>query len=246
VRPAALAKPTVKHAAKAVAKPSDKPVVKTAAKPSVPIQIAPAAFVSGMLPPGSVVAPPPPQGGAAFVDRGPELPAGYGDDRIVALVRDPRCVFAYWELDGGGRERLRREIGEGELAGSVWVLRLVMVTGERFFDVPVNPAAGNWYLHVEPGERYQVRIGLVLSSGTFRELAASAEVITPAETVSDVIDEQWMLVREEFDRMVDEILSVRATVGGVGASEMLHRLAVLPRRLELLRGALSSPRGGGQ
>jgi hypothetical protein len=39
-------------------------------------------------------------------DRGPDLPAGYGDDRIVVLVRDPRNLFVCWELAGGAFERV--------------------------------------------------------------------------------------------------------------------------------------------
>ncbi|MHC4915891.1 MAG: DUF4912 domain-containing protein [Planctomycetota bacterium] len=157
-------------------------------------------------------------------------------------MRDPRCVFVYWELGGSGYQRARDSLA-GELAGGVWVLRLIKVRADRFFDVPVDPACGNWYLHVEPGERYQVKIGLVLPSGSFHEVAASQEVVTPAETISDVIDEQWMLVREEFDRLVEEILSARS-LGGVGSSEVLHRLLGLPRRMELFSGSMSSPRGG--
>ncbi len=204
----------------------------------------PVAAAEQFLPSSSVVPPPPPVAAAtAYVDRGPALPEGYGDDRIVTLVRDPRCIFSYWELLGGGYERAKSELGD-ELTGGVWVLRLIKVTGERFFDVPIDPATGNWYLHVEPSERYQVKIGVVLPSGTFRELAASLEVVTPAEQVSDVIDEEWMLVREEFDRLVEQILSARVR-GGVGSSEILHRLMGLPRRMELFSGAITSPRGGG-
>jgi len=195
----------------------------------------------GSLPPGSVVPPPAPAAGPVYVDRGPALPAGYGEDRLVALVRDPRCLFAYWELDGGGVERARS--ARGGIDGGVWVLRLVKVIGDRFFDVPVDPGSGNFYLHVEPGERYQVKIGVVLPTGSFVEIAASQEVVTPPETVSDVVDEQWMLVREEFDRLVEEILGARGKLG-IGASELVHRLMGIPRRLELFSGLSSNPRGG--
>ncbi len=194
-----------------------------------------------MVPP-----PPPPAPAAAYLDRGPELPAGYGEDRLVALVRDPRCIFVYWDLGGGAYERAREARGQSEMAGGVWVLRLVQVRGGRFFDVPMDPAGGNWYLHVEPQQRYRVEIGLVLPSGAFQRLAASGEVLTPAETVSDAVDEQWMLVREEFDRLVQEILGARGAAGGIGSSEVLHRLREVPRRLELYSGAVSSPPGGGR
>jgi hypothetical protein len=233
-------KPAAKRAAARAAKPAE-----AAKRPSRPAaqELRPAVADPGALPASSVVPPPPPApAAAAYMDRGPALPSGYGDDHIVALVRDPRCIFVYWELGGGGYERAKQEFGD-EMAGGVWVLRLVKVLGERFFDVPVDPATGNWYLHVEPAERYLVKIGVVLASGLFREIAVSGEVVTPAETVSDVVDEEWMLVRDEFDRLVEEILSAR-TPGGVGSSEILHRLLGIPRRIELFSGAITSPRGG--
>jgi hypothetical protein len=155
-----------------------------------------------------------------YVDRGPELPAGYGDDRIVALVRDPRNIFVYWELSGGAFERAKAARGESELAGAVWALRVVRVGDGRFFDIPVDPAASNWYLRVEPGCRYQVKVGLVLSSGAFLELAASAEVLTPPEGISERIDEEWMLVSEEFERLMESILRERRR--RAGSEQMLE------------------------
>jgi hypothetical protein len=150
----------------------------------------------------------------AYLDRGPELPAGYGDDRIVALVRDPRNIYAYWELSGGAFERAKAERGEAALAGALWALRVVRVNDGRFFDIPVNPAAGNWYVRVEPGFRYQIKVGLVLSSGAFLELAASAEVMTPPEGLSDRIDEEWMLVSEEFERLMETMVGERRRQAG--------------------------------
>src|SRR5262245_19649087 len=35
--------------------------------------------------------------GETYIDYGPALPGKYGILTIHALVRDPRCVFAYWE-----------------------------------------------------------------------------------------------------------------------------------------------------
>ena len=158
-------------------------------------------------PPSSIPVPPPVAPPAArpgpYLDRGPNLPAGYGQDCLAALVRDPRAIFAYWELSGGAVERLRAGRSESELAGAVWVLRVCRLPGGQFFDIPVDPAASNWYVHVEPASSYQVKIGLVLASGAFVELAASRPVATPPESLSSRLDEQWMLVSEEFDRLLE-------------------------------------------
>lgn len=168
-----------------------------------------------------------------YVDRGPELPAGYGEDRIVALVRDPRAIFTYWEVAGGAYERLRAERGEGALAGAVWVLRVTRLNDGQFFDIPVSPGAGNWYLHVEPDRRYQVRIGVVLVSGQFVELAASEVVITPPENISERIDEEWMLISEEFERLIFGLVRDTRVPGSAQMGE-LKRERLAKRRFERL------------
>jgi hypothetical protein len=190
---------------------------------------------------------PRPQPTGPYVDRGPELPAGYGDDRIVALVRDPRALFAYWEVAGGAYERARAERGEAALAGAVWVLRVTRVNDGQFFDIPVSPGAGNWYLHVEPASRYQVKIGLVLASGQFVELAASDVISTPPEDISERIDEEWMLVSEEFERLMLGLVRDRNRPGSLqGGERQRQRLALRRRQLVFpwnISSRISSPMG---
>ena len=221
-RPAGRAAPAPAPAARGKSAPLGLPeaaVSTAAATSSIPLPSAPAPARTG-----------------PYVDRGPELPAGYGEDLLVALVRDPRALFVYWEVSSGGIERIRAERGESALAGAVWVLRVTRVDNGQFFDVPMDPAAGNWYLSVEPAGRYQVKVGLVLASGSFVELAASAVVATPPETVSERIDEEWMLVNEEFDRLIEWLVRERGK--GPGSAQMGR---LMGQRRERRRLALQFP-----
>jgi hypothetical protein len=199
--------------------------------PEAPIPAA----ASSSIPVPSPFAPPAPRTGP-YIDRGPDLPATYGDDRLEALVRDPRAIYVYWELSGGAYSRACAGKSDAELAGAVWVLRVARVDDGQFFDIPVDPGAGNWYLHVEPGGSYQVKIGLVLASGSFIELAASRVVSTPPESISDRVDEQWMLVSEEFDRMVDYTVKLHGRHPGSAQMGELRR-----RREELRRKVAEFP-----
>jgi hypothetical protein len=188
-------------------------------------------------PPGSpatmhIVPPPPPAVPSTRVEHGPQLAAGYGEDRIEALVRDPRCVYVYWEMGGGGWRLAMGRHGADVLAAGRWVLRTEHRGGGESvagcFDIPVAPLADNWYLPVEPATQYRVRIGVILPCGEFVELAASQPVVTPPEFVSDWLDEQWMITSEEFERLVAQIISSGAT-GSSGVFQhrsvkMLHNL----------------------
>ncbi|HOX05395.1 MAG TPA: DUF4912 domain-containing protein [Planctomycetota bacterium] len=194
-----------------------------------------------------------------YIDRGPDLPAGYGDDVLEALVRDPRAIYVYWELAGGAHARACANRSEAELAGAVWVLRVSRLEDDNFFDIPVDPGVGNWYLHVDPDGSYQVRIGLVLASGSFIELAASRVVRTPPDSVSERQDEQWMLVSEEFDRLVDYTVSLHGRApGSAQMGELRRRREALRRKVAefpwnisscissaAVSSWMTSPRGGG-
>ena len=43
--------------------------------------------------------------GGVWLDWGPALPDEYAQDRLCLMVRDPWCVFAYWQLTGPHAKR---------------------------------------------------------------------------------------------------------------------------------------------
>jgi hypothetical protein len=148
---------------------------------------------------------PPPAPPPVHAERGPAPPAGYGEDRVVVMVRDPGCLFVYWELGGGGWQEAVRRHGLAEMTAGSWVLRVEHFheqrSGLRYFDVAVDPAVGNRYLHVEPSALYRVRIGVILSSGKLVDLAASPTMATPPASVSCRTDGKWQMTREEFEHL---------------------------------------------
>src|SRR5262245_25479689 len=57
-----------------------------------------------------------------------DLPAGYGKDRIVTMVRDPYWLHCYWELTRHAIQRAEAALGQ-EWHASKPILRLLDVTG---------------------------------------------------------------------------------------------------------------------
>jgi hypothetical protein len=131
-----------------------------------------------------------------YIDRGPDLPGHYGRDMIVLLVRDPECLFAYWELAGGKCEQAVGELGD---AGRVsqWILRVYDHTANQETSIPVTREAGNWYIHARPDCRYHVCIGLQMADGSFHAFVCSNEIVTPRKGISPVVDQDWLPTREE-------------------------------------------------
>ncbi len=129
------------------------------------------------------------------------IPTGYGDDRIVLMVKDPWWLYAYWEIQPSTERSTRSQLLPHEVAGLQSVLRVYDVTGIEFpaqpprrsFDIRLSGLASNWYIHTNaPNCSFIVEIGLLANNGRFLLLARSNRVTAPRFGPSDVIDERWM------------------------------------------------------
>ena len=139
-----------------------------------------------------------------------EIPLGYGDDKIVLMVRDPYWLYSYWEVTAGKKEEIRQTVGDHEYNGGKMVLRIYDVTDVRFdgtnshhfFDIHVGDFAQNWYINAPGANRaYIADLGYLTRSGQFVLIARSNCVTTPRDTFSDVVDEEWMIVEDDFLEM---------------------------------------------
>lgn len=172
------------------------------ARPSLPLApTAPAGSSASSSQPPEQRAPHAPEHGLPIPDR-------YGRDRLVLLVQDPQHVFAYWEVTPERYEQVAREAGEGAAP----VLVLMTSSGQEQREVDIR--GGNYYLSVAPNATYQAQLALRDRQGRLHPLATSNQVTTPAASVSQRTDEQWMAVDETFH----ELLAMAGLPGGIGSS----------------------------
>lgn len=182
------------------------------------------------------------QGGAAIQDPSRRvsiedqfaIPTGYGEDRIVLMVKDPWWLYAYWEIQPSTERAARRALAPREVAGLQSIIRVYDVTDRQFpaqpahasFDIPLSGLATNWYIQVDaPNRSFIVEIGLVTNGGRFILLARSNRVTTPRFGPSDVIDEEWMCNEEDYWKLFGLAAGL-----GMGASPSGLQ-ALLERRL---------------
>ncbi|MFH1540862.1 MAG: DUF4912 domain-containing protein [Elusimicrobiota bacterium] len=167
-----------------------------------------------------------------YIDIGYPIPERYNEDILVILPTSPYWIFAYWDISDNTFEQLKKEHGKDIFENSNFVLRIHDVTGLNEFlvdkscnfkEMSISFNARNWYINVEnSGRAYCVQLGLKTKDGRFISILLSNIIITPSGKVSDITSEQWMLVREDYQKLlklsgIDKI--------GVGSVEMTKFLA---------------------
>lgn len=114
-----------------------------------------------------------------------QLPAAYGEDIVTAIVRNPRSLYIYWELDGDGVDTLRQMLGNTEYRKTVPCLRVFDLTANTDFFIDVSDHDDHWFLHgLMPQHRYAVAFGRRRPDGRFYLIARSAPVMTPPESAA--------------------------------------------------------------
>jgi hypothetical protein len=157
-----------------------------------------------------------------------ELPPGYSEEKIVLMTRDPYVAHAYWEVTPARIEREKAWLGWN----SKLCIRIYDVTGVQFdgrnalgyYDQEVYERIGSWYFDLgRPTHSFCADLGLLSPEGKFLTLARSNYVTMPRDGVSDVVDEEWMIVDEEFWKLYGYAEGFPGGVSSQQAQEIVRR-----------------------
>ena len=160
-----------------------------------------------------------------------ELPPGYREEKIVLMTRDPFVAHAYWEVTPARIEREKSWLGWN----SKLCIRIYDVTGVQFdgrnalgyYDQEVYEQTGSWYFDVgRPAHSFCADLGLLSPEGKFLTLARSNYVTMPRDGVSDVVDEEWMVVDEEFWKLYGYPEGFPGGISSQQAQEIVRRRRV--------------------
>jgi hypothetical protein len=113
-----------------------------------------------------------------------------GETQLVAFVRDPQCVFTYWEVTPERLESVKRELKE-EFKDSYMVLRLYHVDPDGaqilYDEIRVEPQQINRYVELkDTGKIYVLEIGQKTASGRYITYAKSNQLLTGPQTYTDL------------------------------------------------------------
>jgi hypothetical protein len=127
-----------------------------------------------------------------------ELPWSYGDDTFVALPRDPRTLFFYWDhapatVNGGfeGLEHPRAQIWIFARSGEGW---------DRVRTIEFALESRGYYVHdLEPGRVYRAEIHAVDRLGRSRPLGQPSSAIgLPTVGPSPLVDDRFIRIPWEL------------------------------------------------
>jgi len=152
------------------------------------------------------------------------LPHEYGGERMALLARDPYMALSFWELPQARLEKEKAWFGwDSKLCVRVYDVTGIQFDGTNavaYFDQEVYERVGSWYLDLgRPTHSFCADLGLIAPNGRFLTLVRSNRVTMPRDGVSDVLDEEWMLVDEEFLKLYGVSGSARGVQGGITSPE---------------------------
>ena len=166
---------------------------------------------------------------------GDSLPEKYGDNIMVLMPKNPQWAFTYWEINEDKKNSLKSEYGSERIETAKTTIRVYDVTlvdfngnnANSYFDIELPEDTGEWFIGgLNPGAAYVADIGFKGNDGVFITAARSGAVITPRHSVSDNIDEEWMIVEEYFKKLMEKSSAGRIIngkwVGGMGEIGRAH------------------------
>jgi hypothetical protein len=131
----------------------------------------------------------PPPARFSFEEELGDLPWGYGDGRLICMVRDPGTLFVYWDLSQQQIEQAFGGLGSAQARLKLWALR-----GELVREVPVQLEARSWYLRdLTPGAEFRLELWAAGEGGA-RLMRSGRAVRLPPALPSSVLQEFYAVV----------------------------------------------------
>ncbi len=162
-------------------------------------------------------------------------PAKNGETQVVAFIRDPNCIFVYWEIASQRLEQVKNEL-KNDYAKSRLILRMFRSqedgSADLIYEIEVSPEDMNRYLPVhEPGRGYFVEVARKTPSGKVVVLARSNSLTAPFAGFSPRVEPEWAPSPELEDYLAEELevgpdnLPAPGAVGGVSSADAQRRRA---------------------
>lgn len=119
-----------------------------------------------------------------------ELPIKYDETVIRLLVQSPKRMYVYWDIADDTVKNFSENFFD--YSNSTPVLRVINLTKNYFYEIPIDPFANNYYIDVEDENcNYRVELGRK-HNNKFADIFISNQVTVPRSTPAtfDVVDDE--------------------------------------------------------
>ena len=112
-----------------------------------------------------------------------ELPTKYDETVVRLLVQSPKRMYAYWDISEKTVKNFSKKFFD--YYNSIPILRIINLSKNYFYDVPIDPFANNYYIDVEDENCvYKVELGRVYNN-KFADIFVSNQVTIPNSVPND-------------------------------------------------------------
>lgn len=126
------------------------------------------------------------------------IPENYNIDSLVLLPIDPSLQYSYWQISTNTRWQYKEY-----LIKSYYKYKLKFFTKDEEGTREVQEIEigdyGNYYFHhYLPGKIAWIEAGFISDDGVFIPIMSSKRIVIPRDTLSNVTDETFMTVQENY------------------------------------------------
>jgi hypothetical protein len=121
-----------------------------------------------------------------------ELPEAYGTGRLMLTARDPRWLYAHWDLS---REQLQEYNSSSRDRHLILRVFQGQLESEPQSEIHLHPESRNWFIPVpQAGARYFVELGYYDKGGKWQRISVSKPTLTPPESLSEEADVRFATI----------------------------------------------------
>jgi hypothetical protein len=111
------------------------------------------------------------------------LPEAYGTGKLFLTARDPRWLYAHWDLTGEQLKKYNALSADRHLVVRIYIDAF---SGDPFTEVHVHPESRNWFVHVgRGGTKYLAELGYYDVKRRWVSLSTSGATLTPPDSLAE-------------------------------------------------------------
>jgi uncharacterized protein len=155
--------------------------------------------------------PPSPAKSVEFLESDDELPEAYGTQKLLLTPRDPRWLYAHWDLTREQQREYCARAADGHL-----ILRVYHDDAEErpVAEIPLHPDSRYWFVRVEQAAAtYVAKLGYIQRNGHWFTISISTEVFTPPDTASPEFEAEFATIAIEPPQGGDLVSQVETSPG---------------------------------